>query len=1492
MEALPIMPMLAPQSRSSTLSYDNIPNFDFRLRMKEYILLTFNADPHDYDSAFDELTQMKFEANVPTPSVEQTLKLKRYYGQLCMMQKRFPMGAGEQLETPFAWHDGLIDIRSAQSEVTICDIEFEKASVMFNIGACHAQYAAEQTRDTQDCIKAAFMHFQYAAYAFEQLNSFRNSDIFYPSVDLDANVISFYYKVMIAQAQECLVQKSLLDNRSAIVIAKLSLWLQEAYDSAAKIVDEWSVNIPESVQRYYAKICSLKSAMYAVIAYMSFGDNLEKEDKKMGWRLQYYNIANKYMELLSSNHSKMRERYPELFVTSSFLFDVISAKQRNAEKENDFIYHDRVPKQEDAIDAVQKDGGGAMCKVKTLSFDPLDPSVCGCDLFGKLLPTFVQDAVKKYSDDKDQALREIKECVRSYDEHLNYQLQLAEFDKLRFMLNEGKRSREAWFEISEDLMKRNADMTSYPDCVPNLIDKMGESSDTARVAEAKLNTLLSKLRAIDLQKSSIRSDEGFILIQKELERLAEHLEQAKAHNVSLNKAIAQHSANLQLLTLPCREMWMKIVPPEQQGEMRNGSSPEELQVRKMIEKVMEMQAQRRKLVEQFEADLKADNISNKLMGTNERGAEEIMKSELTKHTNIQQLIRLNITAQDAILRAFADANADFFEERLAMSTKKEEYEKRVSELCASYEVYRDVSKKVDEGEQFYRQLMARCDQFAIPVHAMEEQYREEMEKKERAKKEAEHHLNQIRMSRDAQNALMDFGGGRGGGAPGARAQQQAYQPSRGAAGAGAGAPRGPRLGDFMDSYRARKQAPQAQIPEDQGPPSPTPSSICDFPVQSQRSQRFGAFEGAQGAPGAQRGYQGPHSPVPGALTGSQASGPFGAPPGAPHGYGAPLQAPPQAPYGYDPSRYQDPSTYPAPPPILPGSAAYEHAIRPYPGDTGSYQVPRIVPGAQYGAQAGSGAYFGAQFGAQGAQGAHFGAQGVQFGAQGAQGAHFGAQGAQGAQFGAQGAQGEQFGAQGAQGAHFGAQGAQGAHFGAQGAQGTQFGAQGAQGPPPASYGAPTPPQASYGPAPGAHGYQNGAQGPPGAEVGAQGPPGAHFGAHGASAPPPTSYGAPTPQRPPQASYGAAPGAQGPPGGQFEAHGAAALPPTSHGAPTPQGPFGAAPGAQFGAQGPYGQQGARYEAQKSPGAAIFGAPGAPPQHQGSFGAQFGVPPPQNSAPGAQFGAKPEASSHAPTPPPQPHPSYQAPAPPPALSVFQHSPQGAPITAPPPASSHHEHIAAPQARFTPTPGAPSPWHATPAELKTPWNTTPQYHAPPGAQAAAPEAPAAPAPGAPAARSNVDLLSDLLGDFNLPPQPIQPTVHSTQQLQHQAPQQQEMSDFRIAAATLNPPPESVKPVKPAAAVQPMPQMTAQQVPAHGAQETPILKSSELSSSASTSSSITELSDPSKFQLGVGNVQKLEKRMLHQSFRNQGPPPPMNQSDPLNQIDAFSSFMTPRHQ
>ncbi|UMM39382.1 hypothetical protein L5515_016465 [Caenorhabditis briggsae] len=104
------------------------------------------------------------------------------------------------------------------------------------------------------------------------------------------------------------------------------------------------------------------------------------------------------------------------------------------------------------------------------------------------------------------------------------------------------KDKKAWFKIPEDLIRRNADMTAFPNCVPSLIEKIRESSDTTRVGEAKLMTLLSKLRAMDLP--ILKADDGFNLFQKKLQRLAEHLKQAKANNASLNKAIAQHSAYL------------------------------------------------------------------------------------------------------------------------------------------------------------------------------------------------------------------------------------------------------------------------------------------------------------------------------------------------------------------------------------------------------------------------------------------------------------------------------------------------------------------------------------------------------------------------------------------------------------------------------------------------------------------------------------------------------------------------------------------------------------------------------------------------------------------------------------------------------------------------------------------------------------------------------------------------------------------------------------
>ncbi|PIC12792.1 hypothetical protein B9Z55_028165 [Caenorhabditis nigoni] len=84
------------------------------------------------------------------------------------------------------------------------------------------------------------------------------------------------------------------------------------------------------------------------------------------------------------------------------------------------------------------------------------------------------------------------------------------------------------------------------DGISGLRTELNRKKDAARVAEARLMTFFSKLRSVDLPR--LKADDSFNLIQEELERLTEHLKQAKVNNVSLNKAIAQHSANLQILS--------------------------------------------------------------------------------------------------------------------------------------------------------------------------------------------------------------------------------------------------------------------------------------------------------------------------------------------------------------------------------------------------------------------------------------------------------------------------------------------------------------------------------------------------------------------------------------------------------------------------------------------------------------------------------------------------------------------------------------------------------------------------------------------------------------------------------------------------------------------------------------------------------------------------------------------------------------------------------
>lgn len=91
---------------------------------------------------------------------------------------------------------------------------------------------------------------------------------------------------------------------------------------------------------------------------------------------------------------------------------VLNYRQANAKKENDFIYHEKVPALEDFAD-IQ-----GVALVKPIGFDPLDPSISGEDLFATLVPLGVLKSVSMYSEEKAKFMRSIIEKVDMKEQEL------------------------------------------------------------------------------------------------------------------------------------------------------------------------------------------------------------------------------------------------------------------------------------------------------------------------------------------------------------------------------------------------------------------------------------------------------------------------------------------------------------------------------------------------------------------------------------------------------------------------------------------------------------------------------------------------------------------------------------------------------------------------------------------------------------------------------------------------------------------------------------------------------------------------------------------------------------------------------------------------------------------------------------------------------------------------------------------------------------------
>ncbi|NXN83615.1 PTN23 phosphatase, partial [Bombycilla garrulus] len=635
-----------------------------------------------------EAGEFAFNAAVKTGAVsvprdfEGCSTLRKYLGQLHFLQSRIPMGHGQDAAVPVTW----TEIFSGKA-VTHEDIKYEQACVLYNLGALHSMLGAMDKRVSEECAAGAFTYLR---------DHFPHSY----SVDMSHQILSLNINLMLGQAQECLLEKSMLDNRKSFLVARISAQVVDYYKEACRALENSeTASLLGKIQKDWKKLVQMKIYYFAAVAHLHMGKQAE-EQQKFGERVIYFQSAlDKLNEAI-----KLAKGQPETVQEAlRFTMDVIGGKYNSAKKDNDFIYHEAVP----ALDTLQSVKGAPL--VKALPVNPTDPAVTGPDIFAKLVPMAAHEASSLYSEEKAKLLRDVMAKIEAKNEVLDQFMDSMQLDP------DTVDNLDMYSHIPPVLMEKCAALSVRPDTVRNLVQSMQVLSGVFTDVEASLKEIRDLLEEDEAQERKLQellgrvppapaSPPGLAEVSKECSKYLELHEKASFTNTELHRAMNLHLGNLRLLGGPLEQVRAALPTPSLSEDDKQVLQ----NLKRILAKVQEMRDQRMSLEQQLREMIQKDDITTSLVTTDRSEMKKLFEEQLKKYNQLKVYLEQNLAAQENVLKALTDANVKYAAVRKALAEVEHKWNTTVQTLVASYEAYEDLMKKSQEGKDFYTDLEGKA----------------------------------------------------------------------------------------------------------------------------------------------------------------------------------------------------------------------------------------------------------------------------------------------------------------------------------------------------------------------------------------------------------------------------------------------------------------------------------------------------------------------------------------------------------------------------------------------------------------------------------------------------------------------------------------------------------------------------------------------------------------------------------------------------------------
>jgi len=673
-------------------------------------LLRFISDAfpdllEDMRTAIEDLSKMRESCVNPERSEKGVDAMIRYYLQLSAMESKLPINEN-QIHITFTWYDSFYkDSVFSGKRGSVVNSLFERAAILFNIGAVSSQIASAQNLDTDDGLKIAAKYFQISSGAFSVLRDkvvplLQKT----PTPDLSPDVLASLAVLMQAQGQECIYTKAVADKMKEKVTCRLAASAMDFYAEAYKSMS--SVNLKGTVwDKWTATVLAKQNYMGGMAEYyQALNAKSSKDPGSIGEELCRLKEADKLM----SDAVKQGVGAFECKDKASKINRALAA----AQKDNDFIYHERIPNLPDLV-AI---GRAAVAKPTPL---PLEMEGW-CDVFSKLVPLNVQQAATMYASRKDHLihteltrLREATQGLNSCLSNMNLPAALEDLsgkevpasliEKSAKVRSEGGLMKlRQMFNDLPDLLQRNEEI------IKDTQNSIAEEERTDQHLRAQFSAKWNRTKSEDINAN----------MKSQGTKYSTLLTNARNADEIVKKKFSDNEGAIEILSKDEAEL-MRSIPAGGAQSLSQEGQKAVASLKALMDQIKLLKGERDALEQAFKEGGDTEEMIEKFSQLNMESQlfndEAISTDQLEKvYGPLTARVVDTIKTQDQMLAKITAANDEFKKSR--SSSTSDPRSETMSQLAAGYDAFIELQSNLAEGTKFYNNLTKILSTFQTQVN--------------------------------------------------------------------------------------------------------------------------------------------------------------------------------------------------------------------------------------------------------------------------------------------------------------------------------------------------------------------------------------------------------------------------------------------------------------------------------------------------------------------------------------------------------------------------------------------------------------------------------------------------------------------------------------------------------------------------------------------------------------------------------------------------------